>query len=483
MRLRIVSTNDFHGAFDPRADTAGVRRGGAAYLASAIRQAEAGCPAPCTTVLLDGGDMFQGTLTSNLAYGRPVVAFYDRIDVAAAALGNHEFDWGIDSLQARMREAPFAILGANVRDESGQRPAWIRADTIVERDGIRIGIVGVATPETPEVTRASNVRGLTFLQPAPIVDEHARRLRARGADVVVVVAHMGAFCDRTPDATCRGEVVDMANAITEQVDAIVSGHSHSLVNTVVNGIPIVQAGSSGRSIAVLDLEPSGGRWRPTAELRAVFSDSLPADSAVAALVADASAQVAAIVGRQVGSNATRLSRTGAQYPLGNFIADAQRWAGRADVAVMNNGGIRADLLAGDVTFGHLYEIQPFGNALMRVTVTGTTLLSYLESIVAGDRLRAHVSGVRVRFDPAAPNGSRVVEARLSDGRPIAPGGSYTVVLNDFLAEGGDGLGLGREATRTEAIGALDLDALIAYVQAHPQPLTAPDEARLIPTGL
>lgn len=482
-RLRIISINDFHGAFDPRVETDGVRRGGAAYLASAIRQARAECPAPCATVVLDGGDLFQGTVTSNLAYGRPVVQLYEHLDVSATALGNHEFDWGIDSLRARMREAPFAILGANVRDASGQRPSWVRADTIVQRDGLRIGIVGVATPETPQVSRAENIRGLTFLEPAPIVDAHARSLRARGADVVIVVAHMGAFCDRMPDATCRGEVVDLASAVTERIDAIVSGHSHSLVNTVVNGVPIVQAGSSGRTIAVMDLEPAGEGWRPTAQLRSVYADSLEADSTVAALVSAASAQVAAVVQRRIGQNAARLSRTGAQYPLGNLVADAQRWAGQADIAVMNNGGIRADLVAGDVSFGQLYEIQPFGNRLVRLTVTGTTLLSYLESIVGGERLRAHVSGVRVRFDPVAPEGSRVVEARLGDGRPIVPGASYTVVLNDFLAEGGDGLALGREAQRTEQLGVIDLDALIAYIQAHPQPFTAPDELRLIPTGL
>src|SRR5438105_1510727 len=143
--LRIIATNDFHGALEPRPDPNGVRRGGAAYVAAAIDRARNECVPHCEILLLDAGDLFQGTPASNLAFGRPVIDFYNRMGYAAAALGNHEFDWGVDSLRARMRQANFGIFGANVRYTDGRDVEWIPNDTIVTRSLTRIGIVGLST--------------------------------------------------------------------------------------------------------------------------------------------------------------------------------------------------------------------------------------------------------------------------------------------------------------------------------------------------
>src|SRR4029079_5512229 len=232
----------------------GVMRGGLAYVASAVRRAAAECPPPqCITLLLDGGDEFQGTPASNFAFGRPVVEIFNRLGYAAAALGNHEFDWGQDTLRARMHQARYPFLSANVRDTLGRAVPWIRRDTLVVRDGLKVGIVGVRTRQTAPSPRASNVVGLRFDDPAPVVDTLTRALRARGADVVVVVAHAGAFCDRTGENACAGEIVDLAQHLTQPVDAIISGHTHSLVNSIVNGIPIVQGRSSGQAIDIVDL--------------------------------------------------------------------------------------------------------------------------------------------------------------------------------------------------------------------------------------
>ena len=130
-RVRIIATNDFHGTLEPRVDARGIRRGGAGAVAGVIEQARREC-ASCAVLLLDGGDMFQGTPASNLVFGRSVVAIYDALGYTAAALGNHEFDWGQDTLQARMRDARYAILGANVRYADGRDVPWIRDDTLVE---------------------------------------------------------------------------------------------------------------------------------------------------------------------------------------------------------------------------------------------------------------------------------------------------------------------------------------------------------------
>ena len=477
-RLRIIATNDFHGALEPRPDATGRLRGGAAYLATAIQRARADCVSPaCETLLLVGGDEFQGTPASNLAFGRPVVEVFNTLGYAAGAVGNHEFDWGQDTLRARMRDARYAILAANVRYADGRDVPWIRDDTLVTRGAIKIGVIGVATLLTPTTTRAANVADLRFLDPVPIVDSLARRLRVRGADFVVVVAHDGAFCDRDGATNCKGEIVDFARGLHEPIDAIVSGHTHSLVDTDVNGIPIVQARSSGTALGVIDLGPEGSRHA----VRDVLPDSLPADSVVASQVWRAVASVAPIVERPVATIAGSLVREGVQYPLGNLIADAMRAEGKGDVAVMNNGGIRANLRDGPATYGSLFEVQPFANMLYRFTLSGAALRSYLEKLVA-KRLNVHLSGAVVTYDSTAAAGARIRSVRLADGADLKPDGVYTLVLNDFLATGGEGLGLGTAARRTEVLPIVDLDALVSYLRSRPQPVRAPTDARFVAIG-
>lgn len=477
--LRIIGTNDFHGALEPRPDANGVRRGGAAYVGSAIDRARRECAPECETLLLDGGDMFQGTPASNLSYGRPVVDYYNRMGYAAAALGNHEFDWGSDSLRARMRQAKHAILGANVRYTDGRDVKWIRNDTIVRRGRVRIGIIGVSTVSTPTTTRAGNVVGLRFDDPAPIVDSIGTALRKRGADLVVVIAHAGAFCNR--NAGCSGEIVDLARKVTTKVDAIVSGHTHSFVNTVVNGIPIVQARSSGRAIDVLDI-PLGraAGLQSRHEVREIAVDTIKPLASIDSIVKRAVARVAPLVNRYVATIPSSLPRQGSQYPLGNLIADAQRWAGKGDVAIMNNGGIRTDVRAGDATYGSLFEVQPFGNTLYSLTMTGSQLRGLLEAMLSKSEPDDHVSGITIRYDPSKPRGSRIVSVTMADGTPLSDTRAYSVILNDFLATGGEGYNAAGRATASKPLNVVDLHALIDYLRSLPEPISAPAEVRITP---
>jgi 2',3'-cyclic-nucleotide 2'-phosphodiesterase (5'-nucleotidase family) len=444
-RLRIIGTNDFHGALEPRVDSRRVRRGGAAYHATAIRRARDDFIAPnFESRLVDGGDQFQGTPASNLAFGRPVTRVFDRLGYAAAALGNHEFDWGQDTLRARMRDVRYPFLGANVRYADGRDVPWIRDDTLIVRGRLKVGVIGLASVITSRTTAAKNIVGLQFAAPGPIVDSLARRLRERGADYVVVLAHDGAYCDRTGAASCRGEIIDIARSIREPVDVIVSGHTHSLVNADVNGIPVVQAYSSGSAIDVIDLRPD----TTIHEVRNVIADSLPPDPVVATLVRDAISRVAPIVKRPIVRIAQELERDEPQYPLGNLIADAMRVEGKGDVAVMNNGGIRTGLHAGTATYGALFEIQPFANLLYRVTVTGAALRAYLERLVARQEPRVHVSGLTMTYDSTAAAGARLGTVTMANAAPLDTAAQYRVILNDFMALGGEGLGFTSVGVRT-----------------------------------
>ncbi|HEX6052340.1 MAG TPA: 5'-nucleotidase C-terminal domain-containing protein [Gemmatimonadaceae bacterium] len=479
--LRVIATNDFHGAFEPRADSAGVRRGGAAYVASVIARARDECAARgnCESILLDGGDMFQGSAASNRTYGAAVVELYNTLGYAAAALGNHEWDWGRDSLRARMRDARFPILGVNVQFADGRDVPWVPDDTLLSVGRLKVGVIGVTTVETPRTTMASNVADLRFPDPAPLVSERARHLRARGADAVVVVAHAGAFCRRNAggESGCSGEIIRLAQALTERVDAIVAGHTHAMVDTHVNGIPIVQSWSHGRAVGVIDVPLTGGN--SPVHLRFVRADSVASHPAADSLVQRVLSAVEREMARPIAQIAEPLRKSGREHALGQLIADAQRAAGNADFAVMNNGGIRADLAAGQATYGSFFEIHPFGNTLHRLAVRGRDLRAYLERLVGRETLNAHISGATVVYAPARPAGSRLVSVRMADGRALRDDAMYTMVLSNFLLSGGDGLGLGADAVKNEPIPGTDLDALIAYVRAQRQPLRVPFEPRLV----
>ena len=479
--LRIIATNDFHGALEPRPDANGVKRGGAAYVAAAIERARSECVPRCETLLLDAGDLFQGTPASNLSYGRPVVDYYNRMGYAAAALGNHEFDWGTDTLRARMRQAKFGIFGANVRYTNGRDVEWIPNDTIVTRGRTRIGVIGWSTVATPTTTRASNVVGLRFDPPAPIVDSIGTALRKRGADFIVVIAHAGAFCGRDGTGNCNGEIIDFAKQLTTKVDAIISGHTHSLVNTEVGQEPIVQARSSGRAIDVIDLSLERyGNVPARHEVRDIAVDTLEPDPVVEKIVDQAVARVAPLVNRHVATIPVAMLREGHQYPLGNLIADAQRWAAKGDVAIMNNGGIRTDLRAGEATYGSLFEIQPFGNFLYSLTMTGAQLRGLLEAMLAKNGLDDHVSGLTIKYDPSKPAGSRLVSVTMADGSALSDTRTYSVIVNDFLATGGEGYNAGQRATSMKSTNIVDLDALIDYLRSLPTPITAPTDVRISP---
>jgi 2',3'-cyclic-nucleotide 2'-phosphodiesterase (5'-nucleotidase family) len=400
---------------------------------------------------------------------------------AAAALGNHEFDWGVDTLRARMRQAKFGIFGANVRYTDGRDVKWIPNDTIVTRGGTKVGIIGVSTVATPTTTRASNVVGLRFDDPAPIVDSIAPALRKRGASFVIVIAHAGAFCGTTGTVSCSGEIIDFAGKLHAKIDAIVSGHTHSLLNTVVNGIPIVQARSSGRALDVLDLPLSAaGALQVRHEVREIADDSLAPMPAIDSIVQRAVARVAPLVNRHVATIPSTLPRQGPQYPLGNLIADAQRWAGKGDIAIMNNGGIRTELRAGDATYGSLFELQPFGNVLYSLTMTGAQLRGLLEAMVGRTQVDDHVSGITIRYDPSKPKGARIVSVTMSDGTPLSDARTYNVVMNDFLATGGEGYNASGRATSSRPLNIVDLDALIDYLRTLPTPIVAPTEVRIAP---
>jgi len=490
--LRVLAINDFHGALEPQVWpwSAGRPVGGAAALKPWLDSLARGCF--CTSIRLDAGDEMQGTPVSNFNFGRPAIAALNALGIDAAAIGNHEFDWTLDTLRTRMAEAHYRFLAANITDLAGTaRPDWAQPFTVIERGGVRVAVVGLALPATPETTSPRNVRGLAFGDAARAVRRVLPQARAAG-DYVIVLAHVGAFCDGDgaaaplgPDA-CHGEIIDLARGLDSgSVDLIVSGHTHSLVNTVVNGIPIVQARSSGAGIAVVDFVRVSGAGGVRREVRAridtPFADRIRPDPTLVDALRLSQASVSVFTDRPVARFGTELRRTGAEYGLGRLIADAQRNVAKADVALVNNGGIRADVAAGLATYGDLYRVEPFQNRLMRLAVSGAVLKQALEHALTGEGPDAHVAGIVVWYDAGKPAGRRIKRLRLANGKDLDDGRTYTLAVSDFLAAGGSGYTM-LQGRPSGEVGVTDLDALIQYVAVLRQPISAPDDRRFYREG-
>jgi 2',3'-cyclic-nucleotide 2'-phosphodiesterase (5'-nucleotidase family) len=436
----------------------------------------------CTSVRLDAGDQMQGTALSNATYGRGTIDAMNALGMDAAAIGNHEFDWSVDTLKARMREAKYPFLSANITNTAGTaRPDWATPWTLITKNGVRIAVIGLTTTQTPTATASRNVQGLAFGDGAQAVKRYLPAARA-AADYVIVVAHAGAICDSSTGggnaAACHGEILDVARQLDSgSVDLIVAGHSHVRVNTVVNGIPVVESQSSGRSIGIVDFVRAAGKREVRVELVTPYADQVKPDVALTEALGRQQQAVRNLTERVVGRLKFPFKREGDEYGLGRLIADAQRSAGRADVAIMNNGGIRADLPAGTITWGNVYQVQPFQNRLQRLTVKGSALEEALEHCVAGERVPdCHIAGVEVWYDARKEAGKRVNRIRLESGKGIEKDRSYTLVVSDFMATGGSGFGMLVSAPK-EDIDVVDIDALIRYLGVLRPPVEAPADVR------
>lgn len=478
--LRVISLSDFHAALSSRPDDRGRLQGGAVALSAAIEKARRECTGQCQSVVVDAGDLFSGAPASDWDAGKPTVAVFNRLHVAAGAIGNHEFDFGQDTLRMRLKELKYAVLGANVRGADGGALPWLKPDTTVVRGGVRIGIIGTAGEHTATSTKARNVRQLKFLDAAPIISERVRALRAAGAQVVIAVAHDGARCDRDTPDVCTGGGVDIVDKLTDTPDVMVLGHSHTNVLLRRRGMPVVQTSSNGRAIAVVDIPLDGGAAR--AEIRNVSGDDVAgADNVVDSIVTAANAKVQTRIDRPVATIAVALPRRGNQHALGNLVADAARAKGNADFGAWNSAGIRTDVPAGPLSFGGVHGISPFGNVLVRIRLRGRDLVAAAERWVWNGRPNTHVSGLIIEYDPAKPRGQRVVRVLGENGAPLDPERIYSIAINDFMVDDPEGASLARTIS-VEVLTVRDIDMLASYLQALPQPVRGEATERIRAVG-
>jgi 5'-nucleotidase len=417
----------------------------------------------------------------------------------------------------RYQGARFDYLSANVIDRPGHTlfPPYV----IKRVHGIRVGVIGAVTKTTPSIVRPSGVAGLRFIDEADGVNRAARMLKARGVKVIVATFHEGGELGtplhrgdwndtRCPDA--HGRIFEIAKRLSRDVDVIFSAHTHQGYRCIVDGRVIIQGTSYGRGISVVDLtlDAHTGKVVPALTrsinlpvmneatdpaLRERFAAALPADyaavlrtarpdPAIAQQVAGYAALAAPKSDREVGMISGRYGRSGSSTDsvAGRMVADAQLFAtrapdvGGAQIALTNEGGMRSDLECNGtppchVTFGQVFTMQPFGNSLVVMSLTGAQLKTLLESQQKVAAREPHFlqpsEGFSYTWRAGAAPGGRVQDMRLN-GEAIVPERSYRVTVNNFLAEGGDGFTLLAQGTDTLG-GGQDVDAVLDYLKAAP----------------
>jgi 5'-nucleotidase len=518
VEVHLLVINDFHGNLEP--PTGGVRvfnlsnparwdstpGGGAPRLATAVAELS---KRP-NTIMVAAGDLFGASpLLSRLFHDEPTVESLSKMGLAIAAVGNHEFDEGWQELR-RMQEggchpvdgckgpkpfegATFQYLAASTFLDTGETlfPSY----TVRTFDGVKVGFIGLTLEGTPEIITPAARVGLTFKDEAETVNALVPELRAQGVEAIVVLIHEGGYTNATLD-DCHGlagTIAEIVPKFDSAVDVVVTGHTNGIYICTLDGRLVTSAGAYGTRVTDITMliDPkSGDVIGKSARDIAIREDTYAEDPGQIDLIAAYKTQAEPLMVRPVGRIAdeiTRKSGSSGESALGGMIADsmleaARRVAGQVDIAFMNPGGIRADLPFhndGQVTFGDLFAVQPFGNDLVVLTLTGADIEAILKQQYqpGGNNILQVSNGFAFAWRQPAGQPIEIVPGSVKlNGQPLVASQTYRVVTNNFLVGGGDGFAGFRAGADRITIGG-DLDALESYVVGH-SPVTASVRGRI-----
>ncbi|KYD26142.1 bifunctional metallophosphatase/5'-nucleotidase [Parageobacillus toebii] len=491
--VQLLGINDFHGQLDVTRNVGGRAVGRADYLAAYLKQRERENK---NTLLVHAGDAVGASSpVSALLQDEPTIEFLNKLGFDVGTPGNHEFDEGVDEMlrliyggahpnTGYFSGADFPYVSANVIDKETGKP--ILPPYIIKRiNGVRIGFIGVTLSDTPTIVIPSGVAGVTFTDEAEAINKAVKQLKRQGVRAIVVLAHNPGVSNKD-GSNASGEIVEIAKKIDDEVDVIFAGHNHAYLNAEVDGKLLVQSYAYGTAFSDVDLKidrRTKDIVAKKAEIVTTYQDSIKPDPEITKLINKYEAKVAPIINQVIGTaktTITNVQNASGESALGNLIADAQRAAMKTDFAFMNPGGIRANIEQGEVTWGELYNVQPFSNQLVKMTLTGEQIRKLLNQQWQPNQTRMlQISGLTYTWDASKPIGDKVVDIYLPNGTKLDPNAEYTVTANSFLADGGDNFTVFTEGKNRE-VGPVDLDALINYIQQLPQPFDAHIEGRIQP---
>lgn len=456
--LTILHTNDMHGFF-----VEGAFDGmGAAKMATYFKSVKAEAN---NVLLLDAGDATQGANLVTLSKGDTAIDVLNALGYDAMTLGNHEFDYGIAALKANEEKANFPFLAANIKDEDGKN--FATPYVIKTIDGIKVAILGLATPETLYKSHPDNTVGYTFENPVDVARLLVPELKKQ-ADVVIALVHLGDEGDYSS--------WDLANKVAG-IDLIIDGHSHSTYETGenINGTLVVSAGEKTKNVGRVEIKLEDKKIMDiTASLfTKEASLELADDEAMVSLIASITEKNSVIENEIVAESPIHLEgdravvRTG-ESTMGNMITEALLHVSGADIALTNGGGIRASIEAGEVTKGDVLTVLPYGNTVRVIELTGADIITAIEN---GIKMYPeqnggfpHVAGMTITFDSSQEAGSRVVSIMIGEDA-LELDKTYTLATNDFLVAGGDGYSVFKGKKVVGEYGTMD-EVLIDYMNAQ-----------------
>ena len=431
--ITIYHTNDPHGWIYPKKailpDSTQALRGGFAVLANYLKGAKS------PYLLIDAGDLFQGTPEGNLTGGTSVVDIMNALNYDIVAPGNHEFDYGFENFFRLDSLADFPFLCDNVIDSvSGEPLSVFKPYEIREINGIKVGFFGLLTPDTRSMSDW-DYPGAIIVDPIKTANEMIPKLKAKGAQIIIAITHLGFGADTILVKNTNG------------IDVIIGGHSHT---TLKNGYRvkgrktlIVQTGAFLNNIGILTIRYNAGKNKISTvsdKLVPLWEKQFGQDPKIAKIVEKYVKQVGAKMDAVIGAaeiTITRYTDGTIESPLGNWITDVMREWANADVAFQNSGGIRADMLQGPITIRNIYTICPFDNSLVTMELTGNQLKQLIEHSLVHEYGGLQMSGLKVYYDSAKPAFQKVTKI-LIQGEPLNTSKSYRIVTNSFLAYGGEG---------------------------------------------
>jgi 2',3'-cyclic-nucleotide 2'-phosphodiesterase (5'-nucleotidase family) len=479
-RLVILHTNDIHGHLPPEEawwinPNFPPPIGNAAGAAAIIREErERAREKGWGFLLLEGGDIFQGTPTGEFSKGRAVIEYMNRMGYDAMTVGNHDLDRGPDLLRELAAMADFPLLAANLVDSAtGEILPHLKPLVIVERGGLKIGILGITHQRLRGMQTPENMKGLDVLPETPVARKWLDTLRAKGVDLVIGLHHSGFYRDKVIADSVPG------------YDVIIGAHSHTGLRQAYecpnNHTIIVQTYGHLSTVGKLELmiDPQTKQIVGyQSELRELFTEEVPPDTAELRKIRQWSDLAEAGYDSVIGLAAADMVRAGGprESSLGNLMADAIREAAGSDVAFQNSGGIRDDILRGEITYRKIYKVDGFSNTIVTMDMTGEQLLTALEVSVMGGHGIFQVSGLRMVFDPKRPPMERIVSAEVG-GKPMDLQAKYKVATNSFLAAGGGNYRIFQEAENWTDTGILVRQAMVDFIHKH-SPVDVRTEGRI-----
>ncbi len=460
--LRILHINDVY-EFAPKRG-----KGGMAQLMTLLRHERAGARNTLTTL---GGDLLSPSVMSGISKGRQMIEFMNTIELDVAVPGNHEFDFGSGVLKERMAESAFTWLVSNIV-EAESRPFAGAPTWMIRRVGeLNVGLFSLLTEETTHLSSPDSAT--RFLPLNETAHSMIEKLKEQDADLIIALTHLDMTQDRDLAASVKG------------IDIILGGHDHDPITFFEGGTLIVKAGHDAHFLAVIDIQidkkqtDDGVKVTITPQWRYLSTSGVEPDPKVAAIVEKHEASLDKTLNIEIGRtevelDSKRSSVRTRETNLGNLIVDAMREAVGADVAITNSGGIRGDRIypSGSVlTRRDILTELPFSNVTVKLEMVGAKIIQALENSVSRVADKAgrfpHVSGMAFVYDPAAPAGKRILSATVGT-EVLHPEKVYSVATNDYIAGGGDGYAVFKDARRLiNASGAvLMATQVIDYISAR-----------------